>query len=135
MTLITYAMLFIGTPYIYASNGGGAFDCSGFICELLKHKGVIKKDKSAQSIFDFLKNKSGQIIEIKNIKGSDFIFYGKDQFSISHIAMAVNEVELIESGGGDSSTTTFEEARKRGAMVRLRPVNHRSDIVAVLRIL
>ena len=40
---------------------------------------------------------------------------------------------MIESGGGGSRTKTVEDAAKDNAMVRVRKINNRGDLVAVMK--
>jgi cell wall-associated NlpC family hydrolase len=58
-------------------------------------------------------------------------FYGKPE-DITHVGVALTQRTMIEAGGGGSKTLTLEDAIKQNALVRLRPIRRRSDLVAVI---
>jgi cell wall-associated NlpC family hydrolase len=128
--LIDYAKLFIGIPYIW----GGAhpcqgYDCSGFIQEILHSVGLgPRTDMTASQLYYFLANNPNwhPVLE----KGS-ILFFGKDERSISHTAIALNTYQMIEAGGGNSSTVSVEKAINNNAFIRIRPI--RNDLVAALQ--
>ena len=134
MFLIDYAKTFLGTPYIYGANGAGAFDCSSFACECLMAFGKIpnKSNLSAQMIFDYLKHHGGLFTAVA-APGS-VAFFGKDTASISHVEFVLNDKQFIGCAGGDSTTVTLKEAQDRGAMVRIRPIGYRKDLVAIFEV-
>lgn len=130
--LVAYAFALVGTPYIYASNCPvRGLDCSGFACELLRFAGIIgREDLSAQGIYDLLYKQAST----PNLRARGcFAFYGESVTKISHIAFMVSPYQILEAGGGDSTTTNEEEAIKRNAFVRGRILEHRSDLVATLK--
>lgn len=131
--LIAYAKRFINTPYIYAANGAGAMDCSALICETLKAFGFLDpgKDFSSQMIHDHLEF----IAKSSGIKKAAILFFGENKKKITHTSMAINEWQMIEAGGGDSTTVNMAESKRRGAMVRVRPINARRDLVAALNLI
>lgn len=117
--MIEYSKLFVGKPYIWGGNGP-QFDCSGFVQELLASIGLDPKgDQSSQTLHDFLVHdhrfKQGQGV-------GALLFYGKNVGGIYHVSMQINQGQMIEAGGGDSTTLTIGEASRRGAMVRVRPI-------------
>lgn len=123
-TIISYGLRFIGEPYFWTGDGKHrkGFDCSGLIMELLWSVGAIDKtDRTAQSIYDHFKGKHDGKIYFDH---GNLIFFGKDLKSITHIGITVNGYQYLEAGGGDS--------RNLGGMVRLRPLSHRSDVVAII---
>lgn len=130
--LITYANSFLGRPYIYGANGPDTFDCSGFICEILRSVGLVRahEDLTAQGIFDKFKIEQ---IPIMSISKGALLFYGRNSRDISHVALAINAYSVIEAGGGNTSTDSLEKARKLNACVRQRGINLRSDLVAILQ--
>lgn len=132
--MVEYLMLFIGTPYIYGGNNPlTGFDCSGLICEGLKSEGVIRYDQdlSAQSIYDRLSEYG--VYTPHEIKKNYLLFFGRDNKSIHHVAIALDSKRMVEAGGGDSTTLTYEDAAKKNAMVRVRPIDYRKDLLAVIR--
>tara|TARA_B100000131_G_C18105345_1_gene607557 strand:+ start:289 stop:711 length:423 start_codon:yes stop_codon:yes gene_type:complete len=129
--MLNYAKSFIGTPYVWGANGGGAFDCSGYVQEVLSCIGLDPKgDQTAQKLYDFFIKKSrGSGIQ----KGS-LLFWGKNVKSISHVSIALDFYHHIESGGGNSRTKTVADALTQNAMVRIRPISKRSDLISAIKI-
>lgn len=140
MTVFEYAKSFIGLPYIWGANGGGAFDCSGFIQELLAFRGIDPRgDQTADQLVNIMLIETDKYSEVlfpsNEIKQGDFIFYGINK--ATHVAMVLNDDPclIIEAGGGGSRTDSIEEARKLQAHVRVRPLTHRRDILRVMRLI
>lgn len=130
--VISYLLLFVGTPYIWGGNNPlKGFDCSGLICEGLRSIGAIKADLGSQELFNHFKGKVG--VRSQLARGS-LLFFGASQNQISHIAMALDDKIMIEAGGGDRTCLTINDALIKNAFVRIRPINNRSDLVATLKI-
>lgn len=130
--LVAYAYSLVGVPYIYASNCPVfGLDCSGFACEILRFAGILgREDLSAQGIYDMLYKQAST----PNLRSRGcFAFYGDSVTKINHVAFLVSPYQVIEAGGGDSTTTSKDEAIKRNAFVRGRLLEHRSDLVATLK--
>lgn len=125
---IRYAEHFIGLPYKWGgSNPVDGMDCSGFVQAVLQSVGIDPPgDQTAQALFAYF-SKEGQE---KRLASGCLLFFGADKSRISHIALAVNEWQMIEAGGGDSTTKTVAEAARQNAYVRIRPVANRSDLRA-----
>lgn len=131
--LINYAMRFVGDAYIYGDKSPvlGGFDCSGFVCEVLRFAGEIgnREVLNAQMLFDkFIKEGTPQVES-----AGALAFYGKDPKNISHVAFMIDQYRILEAGGGDSSTNSIEEADRRGAMVRGRLLKYRGDFIATIK--
>ena len=127
--LIKYAKRFIGMPYIYRANGANGFDCASYVQEILKAFGLLQnpwRDYWSQAIHDELFSTKKPT---DHIKVASVLTFGAGFHDISHISIAINSIYHIECGGGDSTTLTIEDARKRGAMVRIRPIDNRADLV------
>jgi cell wall-associated NlpC family hydrolase len=129
--LIAYAKSFLHTPYKWGGNSPLlGMDCSGFVQSILASIGMDPPGRdTAQSLYAFFSING--IVMQKPVAGC-LIFYGHAVDQISHIAFAINEFQMIEAGGGDSSTLTKEIADKQNATVRIRPYNRRLDIVKVV---
>jgi hypothetical protein len=129
---MAYALSFLGTDYIWGGQSQRGVDCSGFVIMVLQAQGRLpnKFDATSQGLYDYFKVNRAQN-SAKPRKGC-LAFYGKSKNQISHIAICLNSSQIIEAGGGNSSTTTPEKAKEKGAHVRIRPINYRSDLVAIL---
>lgn len=128
--LVEYAKSFIGTAYIY---GGSSpiigWDCSEFAREILRSVGMgPKADSNAKMLYAYMVIMGAP----SQKKAGAFVFYGKNLDEISHIAFMINDNQVIEMGGGDSTTTNIERAHQARAYCRIRPITHRTDIVAVM---
>ncbi len=134
--MLKYAKSQLGKPYIYGANGGGAYDCSGFVLEMLRSIGLIgRSDMTAQQIYHHF-NLPGNHQDLESTEQGDLVFYGKGLHKISHVAMVCEDEDsfilIVEAGGGNASTATLNKARKQGAQIRIRPIDHRKDMIAIL---
>lgn len=129
--LVSYAMHFIGVRYRWGGNNPvSGFDCSGFVCEILRSFGLIgREDLSAQMLFDKF---AGQSARLDVPQSGHLLFFGRGFANISHVAIAINSKQMIEAGGGRSNTITKEDAANQNAFVRIRPIDSRSDLVSVV---
>jgi cell wall-associated NlpC family hydrolase len=131
--LIRYAESFLHTPYLYGGKTARGYDCSGFICELMKSIGLIGYHEilSAQGLHNrFSQPERGSKCD-KTAPGA-LLFFGKPGHAIEHVAMTVNPYSLVEAGGGDSRTISITMAESIDARVRKRGVNYRSDLFAAI---
>lgn len=126
--LTDYAMSFLGVPYLWAGKSRlTGIDCSGFVEEILKSGGAdVQGVQNAQAFFDLFKSNP-----CKRQAGA-LAFYGTDVGHITHVALLLDAYRIIESAGGDHTTTNLDEAKRKSAMVRIRPLIHRPDLQAVL---
>lgn len=107
------------------------FDCSGLVEWILDSiqfspPGVV----TAQDMYHHFMV-PGRMIGNYETAGA-LAFYGKSVNQITHVAFMINDYQVIEAGGGDSTTLTRDAAEKRGACVRIRLLNQRKDLVAVI---
>ena len=126
-----YAMSFLGTHYQFGgANRLTGLDCSEFVQELLRSVGLDPQgDQTAQALFDHF-SKNG---EWNRQQMGALAFFGKSAAQITHVAMLLDPYRIIEAGGGDASTSSLDAAKSRGAMVRIRHLKFRSDLVAIIR--
>lgn len=71
-------------------------DCSGLWVKFLMESGIIKKDMTANGLYEFI----GNPISIKNVKKGDFVFHGSST-NKSHIGLYIGDGYVIESKGRD----------------------------------
>lgn len=123
----------LNIPYIWGGkNPLTGFDCSGLVEWGLQSVGFDPPGlNSAAMIYHWLILGNGVAV-VHEPKGGDICFYGKNIDHITHIAIMIDSKFLIEAGGGDSFTKTVNDAKIRGACVRVRPLGHRKDLVAVI---
>lgn len=127
-----YALKFVGLPYKW----GGAhplegYDCSGFVQELLASAGEDPPgDQSAQAIYNHFQ--AGRASVDKWGLGS-LAFFGDSVTKITHVAFCLDQFRMIEASGGDQWVKFPEDAILRKAMIRIRLIRSRSDLVAVLK--
>lgn len=120
----------INTPYIWQGNNPlQGMDCSGYACWVLKSFGLVgrKEDFSAA---DLAKKFASSGRKANQDEFGAMLFFGKKE--ITHVAFALGSGRMIESGGGDSSTTNQSLAAQRDAMVRRRMISARQDLVQVI---
>lgn len=131
-SVIVYAHSMVGIPYISGGNDPlNGFDCSGLVLELLRAAGEMdRRDMTAQQLYDEFVNRGQHGYDAPGT----LVFYGKSVAEISHVAFMITPYQIIEAAGGDKTTKTLDDAKKRGSFVRMRHVSHRkNEIVAKIR--
>lgn len=125
--IVSYLTSFIGVHYMWGGdNALIGFDCSGLISEGLRSVGLCGKDRlTAQSIYD----KVGKYTSTDVISEGNLLFFGKDLKNITHVAIAINNFQMLEAGGGGSTTTSEARAGEIDATVRIRPISWRKDLI------
>lgn len=130
MGLIEYAKSFIGVRYQWGGNGGGAFDCSGFVQEVLSCEGLDPGgDQTAQQLYNYFTTVKGYGSAIQK---RSLLFFGGGRKNITHCAIAIGHSQMIEAAGGGRDVLTEADAIRANAMVRIRPILSRSDLVAAV---
>lgn len=132
--LADIAEKFFGTPYVWGGNDiETGMDCSALVSECLRSIGKLPKaDHNAQMLFNRFEDSEhlldGYGIYLDEvIKRNDILFFGEGEARISHVAIAVSPTMIIEAGGEGRKATT-------AGYVRYRPINNRSDLIAVARL-
>lgn len=132
-TLGLFAMQFTGAHYEWGGNGPFSFDCSGFVQKVLREfdpSMYDETDRTAQGIFDYFKS----LGKASGLGPNSLLFFGRSQREITHIAIALNDLLMIEAGGGGSSCKTKEDAEKCDGRVRVSWISSRRDMVAAVKV-
>lgn len=126
MTLSEYAKHFIGTKY----NWGGespeqGFDCSGFIQEVLRSQGFDPRgDQTAQGLFDYFKDFK---YSTDTPREDCVLFFGESEFRVTHVALAINQYQMIEASGEGIIPTDL-------GFIRIRLIKNRLDLVSSIQL-
>lgn len=136
---LAYARSFIKTPYIWGGkNPQVGYDCSGFVCEAMRKYGLVLLHEilDAKELFErFSKAPYGTFSTTFNplvAKEGDLLFFGPSIQAIDHVAMVADVYSMIESAGGDHTTTSPELGLTMvGSGVRERAIKSRGDFLAV----
>lgn len=115
---------YLGKPYVWGgeSEAEGGYDCSGFVYSVLNKCGMKVPRTTAQGYSSLGK-------KVSNIQSADLLYFGKSVKRITHIAIAINSTQMIESQGNSKNTKT-----NKGKGVSITNISHRSDLVLVKRI-
>lgn len=133
MNVITQvAFSFLNIPYFWGGkNPLTGFDCSGLVEAILDSLGISPPGVArAQDIYHHFMVEGRAVGEYETVGA--LVFYGKSTNAITHVAMMINDYQVIEAGGGDETTVSPGAAARRGAYVRIRPTDYRKDQVAVI---
>lgn len=122
--IVTTARTYLGKPYVWGgeSEAEGGYDCSGFIYSVLNKCGMKVPRTTAQGYSSLGKT-------VTNIQSADLLYFGKSTKRITHIAIALNSTQMIESRGNSKNTKT-----NKGIGVSITNISHRNDLVLVKRI-
>lgn len=122
--IVTTARTYLGKPYVWGgeSESEGGYDCSGFVYSVLNKCGMKVPRTTAQGYSVLGKT-------VTNIQSADLLYFGKSTKRITHMAIAINSTQMIESQGNSKNTKT-----NKGKGVSITNISHRSDLVLVKRI-
>lgn len=87
-SIIEYAKLFIGVPYVSAGKGPNKFDCSGFTSYVFRHFGYELRATATGQLNDGWK----VIRKPDELRRGDLVFYGgrKNTREIGHVGIVVS---------------------------------------------
>lgn len=122
--IVRVARGYLGQPYVWGgeSEAEGGYDCSGFVYSVLNKCGMKVPRTTAQGYSALGK-------KVSNIQSADLLYFGKSVKRITHIAIAINSTQMIESQGNSKNSKT-----NKGKGVSITNISHRSDLVLVKRI-
>lgn len=126
-TVVTYdyAMSFVGQPYRWGGDDPmSGLDCSGLCIEILQSAGVFPhgQDTTADGLRSYYSTG-----KTKSPSFGALAFFGKDK--ATHVGFMLNDLSMLEAGGGGSNTNTLADAINQNAYVRIRPYNTRKDFL------
>lgn len=122
--IVRVARGYLGKPYVWGgeSEAEGGYDCSGFVYSVLNKCGMKVPRTTAQGYSSLGK-------KVSNIQSADLLYFGKSVKRITHIAIAINSTQMIESVGNSKNKKT-----NKGKGVSITNISHRNDLVLVKRI-
>lgn len=132
--LYDYALSWLRVPYIWGGSSFDGVDCSGLVVEILKSAGMVPYgyDSTAMGIATYFADPM-LAKEVHEADFGDLVFFGGSNTNIKHVGFCLDAKRMIEAGGGDRNTKTKQDALYAGAFVRVRPINHRKDVVVIIR--
>ena len=125
-----WLMNHLNVPYKWGGdNPLEGLDCSGLVNEFHKSLGVVARDfdATAQVLHSIHKKQHTQ--KLKDCVFGDLVFYGRSEKDITHVGICLDDLLMLEAGGGGSRTINRQRAEEQGAWVRMRPIQTRKDIV------
>lgn len=90
---IALAKRFLGLPYLWGGRSSYGYDCSGFTQMLVRSRGInMPRDADLQAAWDGM-----QVIERKDLRAGDLLFFGSGPDKITHTAMYIGNGEIIHA--------------------------------------
>lgn len=124
----------IDKPYVFGKSGPATFDCSGLTQFMLAAVGIHADGRSAQDQHDyFAKSANGDRVDVGDLALGDLCFYGSGPDDIHHVTIAWGGGKVLEAGLGDRTTTSPEEAAKRGAKVMISDIHRHKHLLDTYR--
>jgi cell wall-associated NlpC family hydrolase len=132
--LVNLALKLVGCPYVWGgANPWAGFDCSGFIIWIYQVFGLLPSgDWTAQGLYEHFRQVPPTADTIA-VPG-DLVFYGAGVHGITHVMLRLTSTLVVGASGGDHTTTTREEAARKGAQVKVKPINYRRDEVVTVHV-
>jgi len=125
--IVNLALKLQGTPYIWGGNNPiTGFDCSGFCIWILQ---VFDRCETGDWSSDGLRRKYPKV-EIPSL--GDLCLYGK-YGAAKHVMLYIGKINGVDhcigASGGDSGVRDYNEAARRNAKVKIKPVSYRTDFL------
>jgi cell wall-associated NlpC family hydrolase len=90
---IVLAKRFLGLPYLWGGRSSYGYDCSGFTQMLVRSRGInMPRDADLQAAWEGM-----QVIERKDLRAGDLLFFGAGPDKITHTAMYIGNGEIIHA--------------------------------------
>ncbi|MBP3888841.1 MAG: C40 family peptidase [Cellulosilyticum sp.] len=104
-TIISTAMQYLGTPYVY---GGSSLtkgtDCSGFTQGVMKLNGITIPRTSKQQ------SQTGKLVSKNDMKPGDLLFFGSSKSSIFHTGIYIGNGQMIHASTAKSGGVIIANA-------------------------
>ncbi|NVK66694.1 MAG: C40 family peptidase [Flavobacteriales bacterium] len=104
--ILTVAKQQIGTPYVWAGNKPGGFDCSGFTSYVMEQNGMQLPRRAADQYA------SSKKLKAKEVQKGDLVFFNNGS-GISHVGIVVSEkgrpLQMIHASSGSGIIITNVE--------------------------
>ena len=130
--LVNLALKLVGCPYMWGgANPWTGFDCSGFVIWIYQVFGLLPSgDWTAEQLY------RGTALPLRKdgpaLLPGDLAAYGKAGGPVTHVMLFLGNELVIGASGGDHTTTSVEQARRRGAQVKVKAVHYRTDLVGIV---
>lgn len=124
------AWSFLGKPYRWGGNDPlGGFDCSGFIVEILKSTGHMRRgsDLTASGIWDTFDQ-----YKVLDPYPGCLVFWQNVNGAVIHVELCLDNIYSIGASGGGGSTMTMQDAIEQDAYIKIRPFNSRKPVKGFL---
>jgi len=121
---ISYIKQWVGTPYLWGGDDFSGFDCNGLVHEFLQSVGLEKDGYDCTAHQIYLNFKEGRDTKEVAYAGC-LVFWFKPSGKVNHVAILINNSQIIEAAGGGSETRTVKDAVRHNAYVRIRRLNCR----------
>jgi peptidoglycan DL-endopeptidase CwlS len=120
------ALHFLGVPYRWGGDDPSAFDCSGYVIEIIKSVGKLPYtgDWSAHDLW--IKFKANRVSEPEL---GCLVFWADSTGRVYHVEFCLDDRLSIGASGGGSTTLTKQDAYDSNAYVKIRPFTQRKGII------
>ena len=103
--VVSVAMQYLGTPYVWGGTTPKGFDCSGFTKYVYNKMGITLNRTAAQQL--------NNGYSVSNLQPGDLLFY-KNTYAgagaASHVGIYIGNNQFIHAGGGSVKiTSTYHE--------------------------